>query len=185
MINHVLFVEGDDDVCFFGDLLRHLGITNVEIDQVRGNVERIPSVVPRIRQRAAEGKLVTVVLDMDESARGYVQLMSEYVAKYSLPIADWFLIPNNESEGDLETLLLQMTVAQHGHVERCFNEYIECLKLCSYSVPDRKGRVYAYCEALGVKAKGSERDYTDRESWNLDAVALDPLKEFLREFSKS
>lgn len=94
-------------------------------------------------------------------------------------------MPDGQSEGDLESLLLQMTVPQHAHVEKCFDEYEECLKLASYSTPDRKGRVYAYCEAIGVEAKGSERDYADSNSWNLDASALEPLKEFLRNFAGS
>lgn len=181
----ILFVEGADDEQFLASLLLELQIIDVEIEQLKGNVEKIPSNVPRIRQRIDEGKLVGIVLDMDQKEKNYDKKLSEFVENYNLSIEDWFLMPNNLDEGDLETLLLQMTVPQHAHVERCFEEYTECLKLSSYFTPDRKGRVYAYCEAIGVKAKGSERDYADRGSWNLDATALKPLKEFLVAFAGS
>lgn len=49
----------------------------------------------------------------------------------------------------------------------------------SYRPTAPKGRIYAYCEALGIETNASKRDYANASHWNLDARELEPLKRFL------
>ncbi len=73
-------------------------------------------------------------------------------------------------------------MAEHQIICQCFNEYEACLSNCgsAYVLPNKKAKIYAYCEALGTETNAKKRDYGDPAYWNLDAPALDPLKEFLR-----
>ncbi len=185
MVDYILFVEGNDDKKFFEILMRHLEIKEVEIKKIEGNVDKLHKIEPLIQRQINEGKTVAIVLDMDKLEMSHYSKIENFVNRISSQKVDWFLIPDNCREGDLESLLLQMTVPEHAHVKKCFESYEECLKLKSYSTPDRKGRVYAYCEAVGVEAKGSKRDYADGNCWNLDTPALEPLKKFLRDFAGS
>ena len=45
--------------------------------------------------------------------------------------------------------------------------------------PVAKGRIYAYCEALGIETHAARRDYSDPSCWDLGTPALEPLKQFL------
>ena len=49
-----------------------------------------------------------------------------------------------------------------------------------YELPDTKAKIDAYCDACGVEPRDAKRDYGNAEVGNLNAPALDPLKEFLR-----
>ena len=108
------------------------------------------------------------------------------IDKLSLQIPEdqVFLIPDHRSPGDLETLLESITNLAHKDIFECLDEYASCLRETStrvpYSPPDRKGRIFAYCQALGIEPTGTKRDYfAQPEYWNLDAPALQPLSSFL------
>ena len=75
-----------------------------------------------------------------------------------------------------------IAVPRHGAIYECFGTYEQCLRYANpdYKIPDAKARVYAYCNALRAETKPTERDYFDSNHWNLDAPALEPLKQFLR-----
>ena len=49
-----------------------------------------------------------------------------------------------------------------------------------YVKPNKKAKIYAYCEAIGSEAKEDKRNYLNPLWWNLDNGALEPLKSFLR-----
>ena len=90
-------------------------------------------------------------------------------------------MPNDQDSGDLETLLEWISVAEHRIVYDCFEEYESCLQKQnkSYLIPNRKAKVYAYCEALDIETNESRRDYCDPQHWDLNAPAIVPLKQFL------
>ncbi|WP_120933190.1 DUF3226 domain-containing protein [Helicobacter pylori] len=63
-----------------------------------------------------------------------------------------FLFPNNQDDGDLETLLLE--IAKHDEFLKCFEGYLECIKNKEHYKPIkdiRKSKWYAYLEALGLE----------------------------------
>ena len=49
-----------------------------------------------------------------------------------------------------------------------------------YVRPNRKAKIYAYCEAIGSEPKEDKRNYLNPSWWNLDVAAMAPLKSFLR-----
>lgn len=140
----------------------------------------MPKVAPQIQRRHDEGWRVAVLLDANGD---YANRREEFVAtrkELRLPVERFFLLPNDKDQGSLEILLEEMAVLEHRVLYECFDEYEACRqKYGIYEPPDRKGRIFAYCEALGIETTASERDYSDSCHWDLDTPALEPLRQFL------
>ncbi|GAA7999072.1 hypothetical protein HpCS30_02400 [Helicobacter pylori] len=63
-----------------------------------------------------------------------------------------FLFPNNQDDGDLETLLLK--IAKHDEFLKCFEGYLECIKSKEHYKPIkniRKNMLYAYLELFELE----------------------------------
>ncbi len=106
-----------------------------------------------------------------------------------------FLFPNNQDDGDLETLLLE--IAKHDEFLKCFEGYLECIKSKEHYKPIkniRKSKWYAYLEALGlenltkidifdneskIKNKHEENHRKLKEMVDFNSESLIPLKIFL------
>ena len=176
----VVFVEGSDDEHFIRCLLKHMSVANVDTDRIGGGVSKLPSVAPQIQRRRDAGARIAVVLDANSD---FEKRRAEFLRKkdeLGLPINRFFLLPNNKDGGCLETLLEEMAIPDHRVVYDCLKKYEDCLlSNGKYQLPNPKGRIYAYCEALNIKPRPSERDYGDSEYWDLNTPALEPLKQFL------
>ncbi len=114
-----------------------------------------------------------------------------------------FLFPNNQDDGDLETLLLE--IAKHDEFLKCFEGYLECIKSKEHYKPIkniRKSKWYAYLEALGLEnltktnidvfdGKGKIRKEYKEEYEKLKEVidfkskSLIPLKNFLEKSTEN
>ena len=179
-VKWVIFVEGRDDECFIRCLLLHLKIADVETEVIGGGVSKLPSVAPQIVRYKDAGNRIAVVLDANSNFRNR---RSEYLKmknQLSLPVDRSFLLPNGQDPGCLETLLEKIAIPQYRDVYNCFDDYETCLQRHgTYNLPNRKARIYAYCEALNIKTNASKRNYNDPLYWNLNASALDPLRQFL------
>ena len=78
--------------------------------------------------------------------------------------------------------LEEMAVSDHRVVYDCLKKYEDCLlSNGKYQLPNPKGRIYAYCEALNIETHPSKRNYGDSEYWDLNTPALEPLEQFLRD----
>lgn len=176
-----LFVEGRSDRAFVCDLLEHLRIDDVGVEVIHGDVRKLRSVANQLRRRRDEGGRVAVLLDANSSTAAQRERLEEEKNRHGLPIDRAFFLPDDESSGDLETLLAQIAPPPHDALHRCFDRYEECLDGLgrSYVKPNRKGRIYAYCEALGAETTSAKRRFDDADHWNLDDPHLDPLKRFL------
>ncbi|GAA9461398.1 hypothetical protein UBN113_05780 [Helicobacter pylori] len=123
-----------------------------------------------------------------------------------------FLFPNNQDDGDLETLLLE--IAKHDKLIKCFEEYLECIKSKEHYKPIRnirKNMLYAYLEVFELqkffqykwdtsnknekyiiiddKGKIKERykeEYEKlKEVIDFNSKSLIPLKNFLGQFAEN
>ncbi|WP_120925017.1 DUF3226 domain-containing protein [Helicobacter pylori] len=108
-----------------------------------------------------------------------------------------FLFPNNQDDGDLETLLSE--IANHKEFINCFESYLDCIKKKEHYKPIkniRKSMWCAYLEALGLedlytkknifdntggKVKNEyEEDYEKlKKAIKFESKLLNPLKNFL------
>jgi|GEM_PF-199356 len=105
-----------------------------------------------------------------------------------------FLIPNDQTPGNLETLLENIINPENQAIFDCWQKYTACMKVIPHpeaeknelTLPDNKAKIYAYLEALlgsseteKQKIKEEYRDYTNPKHWDLNHAYLEPLKTFL------
>ncbi len=161
-------------------------------------------------------KQVCVIFDADikkenqESDAGFDNKLKHIREKFKekskekeidFPKEPIFLFPNNQNDGDLETLLLK--IAKHDEFLKCFEKYLECIKSKEHYEPIkniRKSKWYAYLEALGlenltkinifdnkgkIKEKYKEEYERLKEVVDFNSQSLIPLKNFLEQFAKN
>ncbi|MCQ2825993.1 hypothetical protein JT243_07130, partial [Helicobacter pylori] len=153
-------------------------------------------------------KQVCIIFDADikkesqESDAGFDNKLKHIRKKFKekeidFPKEQIFLFPNNQDDGDLETLLLE--IAEHDEFLKCFEGYLECIKSKEHYEPInniRKSKWYAYLEALGlenldifdskgkIKEKHKEEYEKLKEAIDFNSNSLIPLKNFLGQFAK-
>ena len=106
----------------------------------------------------------------------------------TLPV-NYFLLPDNQANGDLETLLEQIITNENKFMFECWDDFINCLESSQVDalfLPSRKKKIYTYLELLlGEESSSQElkkergRNYQNPNHWNLDSPALQNLKQFL------
>ena len=175
-----IFVEGTGDQCFIEFLLQHLNLSDVSTAVIGGGVAHLHKVAPQIQRSRDEGNLNALLLDANcDFSKRRLEFL-EKKEELGLPVDRFFLFPNHGDSGSLEILLEEMAVADHHVLYDCFDGYESCLQeYGKYQTPDPKGRIFAYCEALGIETHAAKRDYSDSSFWDLDTPALDPLNQFL------
>jgi hypothetical protein len=102
-----------------------------------------------------------------------------------------FLLPDNRSDGNLETLLEQLVPPTHRRVLTCYDALATCLAQPAYQIPDPdKKRFFVYMDVMPLsgqerkrfnKSHGDDRLYENPAYWNLEATVLDPLVQFLKQ----
>ncbi len=194
-----IFVEGIADAKFLKDFVAYTYKINLTIGKngsesanpdilILDGKDKIPKVANLFKENEINEILSVIIFDADDFSvenPKFIQYQTTY------PI-DYFLLPNNQDDGDLETLLQQIINPEHQVIFDCWNGYEECLRSYNdknYTTPARKTKIYAYLEALlgesknqKKKIKEAERDYQNPVHWNLEAPALNNLKTFLDKF---
>ena len=177
----VVFVEGEADKAFVRCLLGFLGIEHVEVQGMGGGIGELEAMAPEMRRRRDAGNRIAVILDANSKPGRRRKDLDKDIARLDLPIERAFLTPNDDEAGCLETLLEQIAPPAHQKIYECLDTYESCLRDldAKYIPPPCKARIYAYCEAIGAETR-PDKAYDRPEHWDLNAQALDPLKQFLR-----
>jgi len=211
MNRYMIFVEGKADACFLRDYLKFL-YSNLEItkdNKTEKELKNNESIV-RIIVTAGCDKIrenfrvkfeeindynykILVIQDADDMRKnkntGGVTLRTLFLENLKKELNvnfDFFLFPNNEDDGDLETLLLKIVNNEYfTKTKDCYFQWIECAKEHSPSenieeLKLPKNIVYNYFRTFhGMKKANEEnRDYSD-EYWRFSSKSLEPLKKFL------
>ena len=191
-----IFVEGIADVKFLSDYISHI-IPNFEIEKETiinssgwtNNREKSRNVM---LQNTDNAGINLIIFDADDDFKKRKDELENWKLSENLSF-EVFLFPNNNDKGALEDLLEKIIEKNNQPIFDCWNEYENCLKTRTIkgrtkplTVPDKKAKIFGYLEALlgttkkeKKKIKEEERDYKNREHWNLDSDYLVPLKEFL------
>ncbi len=167
-----------------------------------------------LKNKNQEYRQVCIIFDADikeenqESDAGFDNKLKHIREKFKekgidFPREQIFLFPNNQDDGDLETLLSE--IANHKEFINCFESYLDCIKKKEHYKPIkniRKSMWYAYLEALGLEClytkknifdkKGGkvkneyEEDYEKlKKAIKFESELLNPLKNFLRQFAEN
>ena len=177
----LILVEGDDDKVFLDCVLQKFCIQSVGVERIGGGIDSLHLVRNKILRAKASGRRVFAIFYTDTNFEQKYTDCLNTINTQELPIEDFFLIPNGHCPGDLETLLQGIASNPHDRIYDCLVHYEECIHGLNedYRKVPMKGKVYAYCEALGIAPKPSDRNYLDLKFWNLDAEILLPLRNFL------
>lgn len=147
-----------------------------------------------LQENTFNGGINLVIYDADShhNGGGYSKRKIHYnTHKKTLDIEfDLFLWANNHSDGDFETMLMQIILPKHKGLIDSFNQYAKRIRRMSrgkikYKIPGNKGCIHSYISAMPMKRKEKELfakgywGFENKDYWNLDSEYLLPLKKFL------
>lgn len=102
---------------------------------------------------------------------------------------DIFLFPDNQHDGTLETLLLDLIpeARRREFIDGCWGAYCDCVKAHNAPYqPTLKHAIGQYAARFEKRAATKnqlyESTFAEESMWNWDSPALDPLKRFLTAF---
>lgn len=211
----LIYTEGRSDKNFLSWCLdvweyqAHFGIIHVEGKDKLFSDEFYEKIENILTNNNPRYKQVCIIFDADikeenqESDAGFDNKLKHIYEKFKekgidFPKEQIFLFPNNQDDGDLETLLLE--IAKHDEFLKCFEGYLECIKNKEHHEPIkniRKSKWYAYLEALGLEnldifdSKGKiKEEYKEeyeklKEAIDFSSNSLIPLKNFLGQFAEN
>ncbi|EMG92722.1 hypothetical protein HMPREF1400_01368 [Helicobacter pylori GAM119Bi] len=217
----LIFVEGPSDKVFlevYLYFLEDLPIKNFKVKDVKGK----DNLSKRLLEIEKYDKTL-IIFDADikkesqESDAGFDNKLKHIHEKFQekgidFPKEQIFLFPNNQDDGDLETLLFK--IAKHDEFLKCFEGYLECIKSKEPYKPIkdiRKNMLYAYLELFELQKffqyswdtnnkkeekiiiddKGKIKENYKEEYEKLKKVidfnsnSLVPLKNFLGQFAEN
>ena len=189
-----LLVEGRDDLVFFNELLRHMGLKNVQVRDYQGKSNLGPYLKALVRTRGFQSKVksIGIVRDADlhpagafQSIQSAVQAVGWAVPAQPSQIAGTtlkvgaFVLPGQNRTGELEDLLLDAVAGDP--VIPCVDDYFNCVNQRQGNVPTKlsKARVHAFL-ASREKPNLLPGVATEAGYWRLTSHAYKPVKDFLR-----
>jgi len=179
--NFHIVVEGGEDLLFLRGCLNSLEIPfSDECFKDLEGWSKLDGYMPTIREKHDKGVKVLIIFDANTDHEARMREINRMLGGISLPV---FLFPDGKTGGDLEDILVETIAPENKDIFICFEGYKKCLKERNpdYTLPDKKGKVYAYKEATGALREKKKENQFDPKYWNFDHPALNPLKKFLTE----
>lgn len=96
-----------------------------------------------------------------------------------------FLFPNNQSDGDIETLMESMIVPTQGHsdfINVCWHNFERCVSAHGFNPTTRKSKMNEYTAAfdsLAWENNGINRCFARPNLWDWNVSSLIPLFDFV------
>ncbi|GAA7638645.1 hypothetical protein MMM5_04120 [Helicobacter pylori] len=215
----LIYTEGKSDRNFLGWYLNFLKCQDhFDIFDIEGKDKLISDEFPEKIRKILNNehqtyKQVCIIFDADkkesqESDVSFDNKLEHIREKFKekgidFPREQIFLFPNNQDDGDLEDLLLE--IANHKEFINCFEGYLDCIKKTEHYKPIkniRKNKWYAYLEALGLEYLYTKKNIFDniggkikeeckeeyeklKEVIDFNSKSLNPLKKFLEQFAEN
>lgn len=195
-----IFVEGDADKQLIKQLTEYLKIDTSQglIIKTEGcssliSPKKEHTFLNQMRRMTADGGKNLVIFDADNDFEHKKKELQDWKNCNQVDF-ELFLFPNNEHNGDLEDLLVNMINPENAPIMNCWQKYEESLKTIELpwrkghplTIPAKKTKIYAYLEVLlGTsgseknKIKEKNRDYLNENHWNKEASILKNLLYFL------
>jgi hypothetical protein len=197
----LILVEGTDEERFFGALLEHLSIADVQVMQVGGKAGFGPMLAAiRIDERFEDIRSMLLVRDADwakpagTNARAAWEALAGALVSANIPKPPAhgvfegttkprtaiYVMPDGTSDGMLEDLCLE---AMRGdEALPCLDGYFECLQAAGFM---HAAKDVAKARAHALLASRKEPDLRVGEAarrgyWPFDAAAFQPLVALLR-----
>lgn len=154
-----LLVEGRDAVAFFGALLKHLGLSEVQIQNFGGISELRPFLKALRNEPGFWGNVLSlgVIRDAESNPQGAFQSVRDSLLAASLPSpvkpavsegnnpqVSVLILPGAATPGMLESLCL--AALENDPATQCVDDYFDCLKQQLAALPSNltKARLHAF-----------------------------------------
>lgn len=191
-----IFVEGVADEKFFKDYLMFLGCSGYVIRVTNGKDGLFDeAVLNELSSNSDNGGINLVFIDADDDFSKSKNVVLGNKNKFNVDFK-LFLMPDNQSKGALEDLLEKIINKNNQPIfdswQKFENELLS-IKILGrpLTIPAKKTKIYAYLETLLGKNKRDkelikerQRDYQNKEHWDLNSEYLRPLKDFLLTYCK-
>lgn len=188
----LLIGEGYDEVNFFDAVLKHLGITDIAVEQYAGkaNLDRYLAAL-KARSGFSQLRALGITRDADESASNVFASVSGNLRKRGLsiptalnqvangsPAIAVFVLPDCVRAGMLEDLCLDSVVEDLAIP--CVGQFFDCVKQAG-RIPQNmaKARVHAWLASKEVPDKRLGQA-AGSGYWPFDHPAFEAIKDFLR-----
>ncbi len=217
----LIYTEGKSDRNFLGWYLNflkykdHFDMFDIEGKDKLISGEFLEKIDKILNNKHQTYKQVCIIFDADkkesqEIDAGFDNKLEHICEKLKekgidFPKEQIFLFPNNQDDGDLETLLLK--IAKHDKLIKCFEKYLKCIECKCIGIKEhckpikkiRKNMLYAYLEALGLEDLYTKKNIFDniegkvkneykedyerlKKAIKFESDLLVPLKNFLERF---
>ncbi|UOR47359.1 hypothetical protein MPG56_05390 [Helicobacter pylori] len=208
----LIYTEGKSDRNFLGWYLNflkyedHFDIFDIEGKDKLISDEFLEKIDKILNNKHQTYKQVCIIFDADkkktqESGAGFDNKLKHICEKFkekgiNFPREQIFLFPNDQGDGDLETLLLK--IAKREEFINCFESYLDCIQKEEYykSIKNiRKNMLYAYLEVFRLEDLYTKKNIFDtegkvkdqykgdyeklKEVIDFNSDSLVPLKKFL------
>ncbi len=191
MADFSIIVEGEEDIRFLQDFIQfHFGkiVERNSFIDIGGKTETLQKSVAKIQSSTEKGNTNLLIFDADDE--DYSSTLKKVAAKaleLSLSIDTIFLLPNNEEQGNLETLLKSCIDPKNRQLLQCIKDFEICkrkLGLSNLRDIDAKGELHIYQGSFAGSgiAKATKRTYLDEQIWNLNCEQGVALKNLLKKF---
>jgi hypothetical protein len=121
--------EGIEEVLFFEALLRHLGITGVQVEDFKGKSNLRPYLrAIRARTGFSQLRVLGVTRDADDDPQAAAASVADAIANAQFPSGRkvaHFLLPGAGRVGSLETLCVEALAGQP--IWTCIEDYFTCV----------------------------------------------------------
>jgi hypothetical protein len=185
--------EGVEEVRFFGALLKHLGITDIQVEQYGGKY-RLAGFLRTLVGLPSFGNLsaLAVTRDADHDAAAAFSSVTGALTRAGLaaptlssgfagagPRVGVFILPDGTSVGMLEDICLLALLADPA--APCVDDYFTCLRARAGREPNSpsKARLHVWL-ASQVKPDLRLGDAAGEGYLPWESSAFDPVKEFLQ-----
>lgn len=194
-----IFIESKSDKTqefnFIKAYLKHLEISLDDVDFVHEDgKDNIRLDSNKFLEAQAENMNNIILFDADNNGSTKIML-DKFLADNPDIQASYFLFPNNEDDGNVETLLDHILLKDNFQgFFGCFDDYEMCIKgqkdemgNTLYSTPNLKGKLYTFFTSLHLsnskmsKVKRGNWLFNEPGYWNFTSPYLEPLKTFIIE----
>ncbi|PUD71847.1 DUF3226 domain-containing protein [Helicobacter pylori] len=186
----LIFVEGSSNKVFlevYLYFLEDLPIKNFNVRSTNGK--------DNLSKRLLETEKYAKTLIIFDADKDYESNKKEILSKTQQKITEEqiFLFPNNQDDGDLETLLLE--IAEHKEIIQCFKRYLKCIECKYIGIKEhhelikniRKNMLYAYLEVFELQ-KFFQYEWDINNKKNEKKIIIDDKgkirKEYKEEYEK-
>ncbi|MGA9771615.1 MAG: DUF3226 domain-containing protein [Blastocatellia bacterium] len=189
----LLVGEGDEEVYFFGALLKHLNIADVQIEQCKGKT-KLHNYILTLTKRSDFANLVAIAItrDADDDAMAAFQSVVTALDNAGLakpqtsgsfidgkPKIGVFILPDCQERGMLEDLCLASAATDIAMP--CVDEFFRCVENNGRKPNNMaKARAHAWL-ASHVEPDKRLGEAAQKGYWDWDSPVFDPLKHFLHQ----